>query len=402
MPKTENGYCYTANVNLKSLPNYKVPRMNSTAQMKDVFISYRRSSGATVARLLCDVLIQRNISIFFDKESLGEGNFDDAIEQNLHAARNFILIVSPGLFDRGKNSNGQYDPLLSGADWVYREIRIALASGKPIIPIFVNGEQGFPAILPPGIEDICRKDALTFGHDHFEPELSKLLSRIKTNKDQLIESYIKNLRHIPTNEQRDTLINLCENLGGQEATEEIISVLANKLRLLFNSQRKSPPAVNAIADSLSLGLLKDICKELNIDNTGDTSYIKNNISNWVHNKKYREFSKETEDLDRISQIIDAFALTYKSNDKRAKAISIAEVELQLSPAARRSSFDIFDEIFGYFSVEEFFQATSNRLTEDEIKSVASYLFSDDKGRKNELISRVVEYANYEYPPELLE
>jgi len=84
--------------------------MNTTAEIKDVFISYRRSSGATVARLLCDVLTQRNISIFFDKESLGEGNFDDAIEHNLHAARNFILIVSPGLFDRGKNANGQYDP----------------------------------------------------------------------------------------------------------------------------------------------------------------------------------------------------------------------------------------------------------------------------------------------------
>jgi hypothetical protein len=370
--------------------------------MKDVFISYRRSSGATVARLLCDVLTQRNISIFFDKESLGEGNFDEAIEKNLRAARNFILIVSPGLFDRGKNSNGQYDPLLSDADWVYREIRIALASGKPIIPIFVNGEQGFPAILPPGIEDICRKDALTFGHDHFEPELSKLLNRIKTNKDQLIESYIKNLSHIATDEQRDTLINLCENLGGKKATEEIINSLTNKLRVLFNSQSKSQPAINAIADSVSLGLLKFICKDLGIDNTGDTSYIKTNMVNWVLNKTFREFSKKTEALDRINEIINAFAETYKSHDKRTKAISIAENGLQLCPANRRSSSGIFSEIFDDFSVAEFFEKSSKELSEEEIKSVALYLFSDDKGRKNDLISRIVDYANYEYSPDLLD
>jgi len=376
--------------------------MDSTTDMKDVFISYRRSSGATVARLLCDVLTQRNISIFFDKESLGEGNFDDAIEKNLHTARNFILIVSPGLFDRGKNSNGQYDPLLSDADWVYREIRIALASGKPIIPIFVNGEQGFPAILPPGIEDICRKDALTFGHDHFEPELSKLLNRIKTNKDQLIESYIKNLSHIPTDEQRDTLIDLCENLGGKKATEDIINLLTNKLRLLFNSQSKSQPAINAIADSVSLGLLKFICKDLGIDNTGDTSYIKTNMVNWVLNKTFREFSKETEASDRIDEIINAFAETYKSYDKRTKAISIAENELQLSPANRRSSYGIFSEIFDDFSVADFFEKSSKQLSEEEIKYVALYLFSDGKGRKNDLISRIVDYANYEYSPELLD
>ena len=169
--------------------------MSTISETKDVFISYRRDGGATVARLLCDVLNQRNISTFFDKESLGEGDFDSAIEQNLHAARNFILIVSPKLFDRGIDANGQYDPKLTETDWVYREIRIALETGKPIIPIFVNGENKFPAHLPIGIEDISRKDALTFGHDHFESELRKLISRITTNKDQLIETYIENLSH---------------------------------------------------------------------------------------------------------------------------------------------------------------------------------------------------------------
>ncbi len=81
---------------------------------------------------------------------------------------------------------------------------------------------------------------------------------------------------------------------------------------------------------------------------------------------------------------------------------MAENELQLDLENRRSSFDIFFEIFDYFSVEEFFEKTSNRISEDEIKSVAFHLLSDDKGRKNDLISRIVDYANYEYDLELLE
>ncbi len=81
---------------------------------------------------------------------------------------------------------------------------------------------------------------------------------------------------------------------------------------------------------------------------------------------------------------------------------MAEKELQLDLDYRRSSFDIFCEIFEYLGVEEFFEKTSNQITEDEIKTVALYLFSNDKGRKNDLISRIVDYANYEYDLEQLE
>lgn len=370
-------------------------------ETKDVFISYRRNGGATVARLLCEVLNQRNISTFFDKESLGEGDFDNAIEKNLHAARNFILIVSPKLFDRGRDANGQYDAKATESDWVYREIRIALETGKPIIPIFVDGENGFPAHLPIGIEGISRKDALTFGHDHFEPELRKLISRIKTNKDQLIDTYIENLSHYPPKHQCEILIENCQDLDGEKATLDIIKLITGKIRYLFNNNQNTKLTIKAITDTIDVNFTKHLCKKLNLDNTGDTSRLQKNLTNWLENKEFRQFSLENEKTDRLRDVVSAFGEEFKSKNHRLKAIEISK-ELDIELENTRSSFEIYWDIFHHTGVAEFFETQSKKFSEDEIKFIASYLFGDSKGRKNELIQLIADYANYEYTPEELD
>lgn len=375
--------------------------MSASLETKDVFISYRRNGGATVARLLCEVLNQRNISTFFDKESLGEGDFDNAIEKNLNTARNFILIVSPKLFDRGRDASGQYDAKLTESDWVYREIRTALESGKPIIPIFVDGEHEFPTHLPIGIEGISRKDALTFGHDHFEPELRKLISRIKTNKDQLIDTYIENLSHYPLKHQCEILIENCQDLDGEKATLDIIKLITGKIRQLLSHNQNTELTIKAITDTIDIEFIKHLCQKLNLDNTGDTSRLQKNLINWLENKEFRQFSLENEKTDRVREIPHAFGEEFKSKAHRLKAIEIAK-ELDIKPDTTRSSFDIYWEIFQRTGVAEFFESQSKKFSEDEIKSIASYLFGDSKGRKNELIQLIADYANYEYTPEELD
>lgn len=375
--------------------------MSTISEAKDVFISYRRNGGATIARLLCDVLNQRNISTFFDKESLGEGDFENAIEKNLHAARNFILIVSPKLFDRGRDASGQYDLKLTEADWVYREIRIALEAGKPIIPIFVDGENEFPAHLPPGVEGISKKDALTFGHDHFEPELRKLISRIKTNKDQLIDTYIEHLSHLPPKHQCEILIENCQDLDSNNAIPDIIKTIKNKIRQLLNNNQNTKLTIKAITDTLDIGFTKHLCKKLNLDNTGDISRLQKNLINWLENKEFRKFSLDDEKTDRLSDIARAFGEEFKSKNHRLKAIETAK-ELDIELETTRSSFDIYWDIFYQIGVTKFFEAQSKKFSEDEIKLIASRLFWDSKGRKNELIQLIADYANYEYTPEELD
>lgn len=373
--------------------------MGASSETKDVFISYRRSGGATVARLLCDVLNQRNISAFFDKESLGEGDFDNAIERNLYAARNFILIVSPGLFERGRTASGQYDAQVTEMDWVYREIRIALETGKPIIPIFVNGEQGFPTTLPPGIEGICRKDALTLGHDHFEPELRKLIGRLKTNKDLLIESYLKNIQ----GEWQDKiLLDTCHDLASSQRAAEITQLLTSKARQLLNEEtRNNQAAIDAILKGADIDFAKNLCKDLDIDNTGDFTNLKKNLSDWIENREFKPFSKEAEDNDRFYEIVRAFGIYYKDHGSREKIIEIAE-KMEIKIDSKRSSLDIYYDIFNALGIAGFFEKNPARLPANDLKCIAYRLFANEKTwKKSDLIDQIIDYANYEYPPEEL-
>lgn len=374
--------------------------MGATSETKDVFISYRRNGGATVARLLCDVLNQRNISTFFDKESLGEGDFDNAIEKNLHAARNFILIVSPGLFDRGITASGQYDNHLTESDWVYREIRIALETGKPIIPIFVNGEQSFPTFLPPGIESISRKDTLTLSHDHFEPELRKLISRLKTNKDLLIESYLKNTQG---EEQDNILLDTCHNLAGAKRATEITQLLSSKARQLLNEEtRNNQDAIDAILKDANIGFAKKLCKDLGVDNTGDFAHLKQNLSNWIENRSFKEFSLEAESNDRFYTLVNIFGDFFKSHEDRRKAIELAG-KMGIAPDTTRSSYDIYYDIFDTFGVAGFFENYRSRFPSNELKYIAYTLLPNESSwKKSDLIGQIIDYVNYVFTPEDLD
>lgn len=373
--------------------------MSTTSEIKDVFISYRREGGATVARLLCDVLNQRNISTFFDKESLGEGNFDNAIEKNLHAARNFILIVSPKLFERGIDANGQYDAKATESDWVYREIRTALETGKPIIPIFVNGEQSFPSCLPPGIEEIRRKDALTLGHDHFESELRKLIGRLKTNKDLLIETYLKILQE----EDRDEiLLETCHDLAGSKRANEITQLLTNKARQLLNEEtRNNQSAIEAILKGATISFAKELCKKLGIDNTGDFSKLKNNMNNWIENREFKSFYQEAEDSDRFYEVVHVFGRYYRDNESRESILEIAK-KMKVDIESKRSSKDIYSAIFEEYGVAGFFENYPIRFPADELKGITFNLLANGKGKKADLKTQIIDYVNYEYTPEELD
>ena len=58
----------------------------------DVFISYRRKTGADDARLLQQALRARGYEVFFDYESLRDGKFDERIFAAIDEAPVFILM----------------------------------------------------------------------------------------------------------------------------------------------------------------------------------------------------------------------------------------------------------------------------------------------------------------------
>lgn len=112
----------------------------------DIFISYRRTTGAQYARIIQLMLAQRGYKVFLDYDELKDGVFGKRIKAAINEAPVFILMLSKGALDRCSQEG----------DWVREEILLTMQEGKKIIPI--NPDKTFDGIhtdVPQEIEDIA-------------------------------------------------------------------------------------------------------------------------------------------------------------------------------------------------------------------------------------------------------
>lgn len=365
-------------------------------ESKDVFISYRRKDGATVARLLFDTLERRGISAFFDRESIESGNFEDALRNSLLAVKNVLVVVSAEMFNRGKLSDGNYDPALVAADWVYEEIRLALDYKKNIIPIFVNGVSDFPDQLPAPIKFLAKENTITLSHEHFDAQLNELIGRLVTKKHMLLEAFLK-VNEETYGDTLETLLRTCESLSGDKI--EISDALARIIRKNWDKLNLSAErAVDELTEGFGIFALKDLCKALDLDNTGATRRMKDNITNWLQGGECRPFILAPSERDRLDKLIDALAESFRSHvDRQAITLAIEdEFGINLR-GSKKSSDDVFRAVFDDYDVEDFFERMNKHISQDQIKYVCKFLFDgEDKGHKKTLVNQIISYVNYEY------
>ena len=111
----------------------------------DIFISYRRSDGKLLARLLKESLEKRGYRVFLDMDELLDSVFDEHIIQAIQSAPIFLLLMTKQCFTRCHNPN----------DWVRMEIECAVRLRKNIIPINPdNLFTGFPKSTPPYLREV--------------------------------------------------------------------------------------------------------------------------------------------------------------------------------------------------------------------------------------------------------
>lgn len=123
----------------------------------NVFINYRRDPGRDYARIMQLAFMVRGLSVFFDYDSLQDGEFDKAIYDAIENSDVFVSVYSDGFFDRCQ------DP----KDWVRSEIEHAFKNNKKIVPIArtkVYATWHFPDNLPPSLERM-RNRQITEIHD---------------------------------------------------------------------------------------------------------------------------------------------------------------------------------------------------------------------------------------------
>jgi hypothetical protein len=111
----------------------------------DIFICYRwvdsegRTNGRTIVRDLQYSLEQRGFRVFSDYDELIELSNLQLIQSAISHSRNFVLLLTKGLFDGFSNPK----------NCIRMEIECAIASGCNIIPIDIdNNFDGFPDTLP--------------------------------------------------------------------------------------------------------------------------------------------------------------------------------------------------------------------------------------------------------------
>lgn len=139
--------------------------MRRKREYYDIFISYRRSNGWDTAKHLRDILVEKGYSVFFDVDSLRNGDFNMALLEQIENCKDFIIILSENSLDRCQNEG----------DWVRTELAYALKAGKNVIPI-KSSKFHFPDNLPEDIEAVRKKNAVITSYDYFESMVQKLIS----------------------------------------------------------------------------------------------------------------------------------------------------------------------------------------------------------------------------------
>lgn len=107
-----------------------------------IFISYRRNDAGGYAWALRDYLTMRFDPdlVFFDRENIDASTvFPDRLRTAVEGCRARVAVIAPGWLEVA-DSNGGRRRLDVEDDWVRREVALALALGKTVIPVLFGDD----------------------------------------------------------------------------------------------------------------------------------------------------------------------------------------------------------------------------------------------------------------------
>jgi hypothetical protein len=133
----------------------------------DSFISYRRETGWSLARLVYQNLCAHGYDVFLDVESIGAGSFKRVIDGQIRARPYFLPIFTSGALDRC------VDP----TDVLRGEMEKALQTRRCIVPLVTDefNRQDISSFLPPDMAEKYRSfNTITIVHEYFNAAMNRL------------------------------------------------------------------------------------------------------------------------------------------------------------------------------------------------------------------------------------
>ena len=141
----------------------------------DIFLSYRRDGGETMAILLRDRLTAKGYNVFLDIENLNSGTFNNKLFDVIDNCKDFVLICSKDSLNRCMNDG----------DWVRMEIVRALQKNKNIIPIMLRGFV-FPDVLPNDMEAVRMHNGVNANsHEYFDASIDRMAEKFLVSKPKV-------------------------------------------------------------------------------------------------------------------------------------------------------------------------------------------------------------------------
>lgn len=198
-----------------------------------IFISYRRDGGESLAALLHDRLTRMGYRVFYDVETLRSGDFNKALLTVIEECSDVLLVLPPGGLDRCINNEN---------DWVRQEIAHALRCEKNVIPILMRNFE-FPNNLPEDIEAVQRMNGISTNMEFFDSVVHNIATKLLQCKVDM-----------NTQQEQEIITNLQEKADSGDAYAQ------NELAILYekgsyNLEQKLDEALRLYRDAYRNGLL---------------------------------------------------------------------------------------------------------------------------------------------------
>ncbi|HET9444562.1 MAG TPA: toll/interleukin-1 receptor domain-containing protein [Acidimicrobiales bacterium] len=148
--------------------------------MSGIFLSYRRADSAYAAGRLRDDLADHygdGLVVFRDVEAMPLGPFPAALAGAVRDCSAMLVLIGAGWLAAANPSGRRRldDP----DDWVRREVAAALAQGKVVVPVLVEGA-ALPgaADLPADLAGLALQQAVELPDSRWDYEVGRLVERL--------------------------------------------------------------------------------------------------------------------------------------------------------------------------------------------------------------------------------
>ncbi|MEA2657654.1 MAG: hypothetical protein QOF64_232 [Candidatus Binatota bacterium] len=141
-----------------------------------IFVSYRRADTAGHAGRLVDHLKTQFGQVFFDVDSISPGaNFHKVIEETFAKCGAVVVLIGKSWLER----DASMPPFGDSKDIITQEIRFAMESNLPIVPVLVDGAtMPSEAKLPSQLATLSRLNAIDLRHTSFDRDLQAVREQL--------------------------------------------------------------------------------------------------------------------------------------------------------------------------------------------------------------------------------